>query len=258
MEVLEKKQNEDGDKSGKDEGGLSDKEASGFESGGMRSGDAESGGNARGGGLNRGQEAQLIGNRQLGKLKLKARYNYDREGFQFSTEDDELELKFRMFLQADWRQYQQANQDPVSSGFYLPRTRFYFTGHLTRPIEYNVAIQRAYNNLNLLNAYASFRYNDRFQVRFGRFKTPYTYEYYKLHVWQLLAPERSLYNVNFQGGRQIGAMAWGDLFDRRMEYAIGIFNGPRRSYLDYNSAKDVIALLNFTPFEHAPIRHCGT
>ena len=191
-------------------------------------------------------------------MKLTMRYNYEREGLQFTTEDDELELKFRLLLQADARLYTQPNQDPVHSGFYMPRARYYFTGHVTRPIEYNVAIQRAYDVFNVLNAYINFYFDDRFQFRFGRFKTPFTYEYYKLHVWQLMAPERSLFNVDYQAGRQVGAMGWGGVLDGRLEYAVGIFDGPRRSYTDYNGAKDVMALLNATPFEHwtdSPLRN---
>lgn len=218
------------------------------EEAGARTGDAESGGTRRSGGATGGREPQLVGNRHLGKLPIRTRYNYEREGLQFTTEDDEFEIKLRGMMQADGRLYTGPAQDPVSSGFYIPRARFYFTGHLTRPIEYNFSFQRAYDVFNVLNAYFNFNYDSRLQFRFGRFKTPFTYEYYKLHVWQLMAPERSLFSVNYQGGRQVGAMALGDLFDRRMEYAVGMFDGPRRSYSDYNAAKDVMAFLNFTPF----------
>ena len=66
----------------------------------------------------------------------------------------------------------------------------------------------------------------------------------------MLAPERSLFAENYSGGRQIGAMAWGDVLDQHLEYAVGIFNGPRRSFTTYHGAKDVMALLNATPFIH--------
>ena len=83
----------------------------------------------------------------------------------------------------------------------------------------------------------------------GRFKTPYTYEFYKINVWQLYAPERSIYNVNFALNRQLGAMVWGELFDNRMEYAIGAFDGARNSYQPYKNTPDAIGFLNFKPFE---------
>ena len=73
----------------------------------------------------------------------------------------------------------------------------------------------SYDTFNLLNYFLNFNYDKRLQFRFGRFKTPYTYEFYKINVWQLYAPERSIYNVNFALNRQVGAMFWGELFDNR-------------------------------------------
>ena len=63
--------------------------------------------------------------------------------------------------------------------------------------------------------------------------------------------ERSLFAENFGLRRQIGAMLWGQFDDYGAEYAIGVFDGPRSSLQDYNSAKDVAGFLNFTPFRQA-------
>lgn len=205
-----------------------------------------------GGGAYRGGRAQVVGNRNLGRIKINTRYNYNNEGLQFSTDNEEFLVKLRLMFQSEWRQYEQINQDPVSSGFYMPRSRFYFTGRLTKPIEYNLSFQQGYTSFGVLNAYANFNYDPRFQFRIGRFKVPFIYERYKLHAWQLIAPERSLFTVNFQGGRQVGGMSHGHLFENRLEYGVGIFDGPRRSIQDYNSAKNVVAMLNFTPFENQP------
>ena len=85
----------------------------------------------------------------------------------------------------------------------------------------------------------------------GRFKTPFTYDFYTYKNWQLLSPERSLFNVNFALNRNIGLMASGQLGDDRLEYAVGVFNGPRNSFRDTNSAKDVVAFLNLKPWKGA-------
>ena len=53
---------------------------------------------------------------------------------------------------------------------------------------------------------------------------------------------------NFGPGRDTGAMAWGTLFDTRIGYAVGIFNGFRNGVIDTNDFKDVDATLNFRPF----------
>jgi phosphate-selective porin OprO/OprP len=150
--------------------------------------------------------------------------------------------------QLEARIYQQRNQFPVSSGFYNPRTRVYFEGRLTKPIQYEFSFQNTFDTVALLDAYLNFSYDPRFQVRIGRYKTPFTYEWYRIHVWHLLAPERSLFANNYEGNRRFGLMGWGSMFDQRMEYAVGTFNGQRNSYQPFDSLQDVMAFLNFKPF----------
>jgi phosphate-selective porin OprO/OprP len=202
-----------------------------------------------GGGASRKANAQDIGNRRLGKIPIKTRYDYERFGLLFSTEDDELTMKINLMSQVDAKIYSPAGGDPTQSGWYVPRSRIYFTGRLTKPVAYHLSFQDSNGGgLQVLNAYLDFARDERFQIRVGRFKTPYTYEFYKIPVYELLAPERSIYNVNFQGNRQIGAMAWGEVLDGRLEYAVGPFDGPRNSYQDFNSTPDIFAFVNITPF----------
>ena len=202
-----------------------------------------------GGGASRKANAQDIGNRRLGKIPIKTRYDYERYGLLFSTEDDELTMKVNLMLQADAKIYSPAGGDPTNSGWYVPRSRIYFTGRLTKPVAYHLSFQDSNGGgLQVLNAYLDFARDERFQIRVGRFKTPYTYEFYKIPVYELLSPERSIFNVNYQGNRQIGAMAWGEVFDGRLEYAVGPFDGPRNSYQDFNSTPDLFAFVNLTPF----------
>src|SRR5271155_1652996 len=86
---------------------------------------------------------------------------------------------------------------------------------------------RTHGTLNLLDSYINYRQSNSFNLQFGRFKSPYTYEWYRVHVWNLLAPERSLFATNFEGQRRFGFMGWGSAFDNRLEYAVGSFNGQR-------------------------------
>ena len=186
--------------------------------------------------------------RHLGKLAIKTYYDFDNDGFGLSTEDDEFTLDIRAMTQLDARIYQQQNQFPVSSGFYNPRTRIYFEGHLTKPIQYEFSFQNTFDNVDLLDAYLNFNYDPRFQLRIGRYKTPFTYEWYRIHVWHLLAPERSLFANNYEGNRRFGLMGWGSMFDQRLEYAVGTFNSQRNSYQPFDNLQDVMAFLNFKPF----------
>ena len=126
--------------------------------------------------------------------------------------------------------------------------RLYFSGRMTKPIEYQLSFQRTVNNFDVLNAYLNFHYDDRFQFRMGRFKAPYTFEWYKASIWEMLAPERSLFALNFGPNRMIGLMGWGFLFKERLEYAVGLFGGARNSYQPFSDSNDVMALIDYKPF----------
>jgi phosphate-selective porin OprO/OprP len=95
----------------------------------------------------------------------------------------------------------------------------------------------------------NFNYDPRLQIRIGRSKVPFTYEFYKINVWRLIAPERSVWVNNYQSNRDSGLTAWGGLFENRIEYAVMIHNGPRNGFQAYDYPKSVAAFLNFKPFE---------
>jgi phosphate-selective porin OprO/OprP len=43
-------------------------------------------------------------------------------------------------------------------------------------------------------------------------------------------------------------MFWGTILDKRADYALGVFDGPRNSYEDFNDAKDIMGYINTRPF----------
>ncbi len=242
-------------------------DASPFSSGGTtggKDGDAPGGGGSSGGGggsqstgggskssggdPTTSGRAQVVGNRNLNPIKLITEYDYGDDGFRIATTDDEIELRIRAMSQVDSRVYQQRNQSPVSGGIFNPRSRIYFEGQFSKPIKYEFSFQNFYDTVQLLDAYLDFSYDPRFAVRIGRYKNPHTYEFYRIHIWDLLAPERSLFANNFEANRRFGVMAHGDLFQNRVEYAVGSFNGARNSFQEFNNSQDVSAFLNFKPF----------
>jgi phosphate-selective porin OprO/OprP len=173
--------------------------------------------------------------------------NYDR-GFKIADDDDEFELRLRNLTQLDTRIFNSTAEGEIADGFYIPRQRWYFEGHMTRPLEFEASMTRDFGAFNVLNLYLNYREDDRFQVRFGRFRTPFTYEFSELSAYDLIAPERSLFANNFSGLRQVGLMAHGEFPHRSFVYKIGIFDGPRNSYGDYNNSKDVMGLFEARPF----------
>jgi phosphate-selective porin OprO and OprP len=219
--------------------------------GGSRSGSspaAGGGSKASGGDPTTTGAAQEIGNPHLGKVSLKPTYDFDNGGFGLATEDDEYTLGIRGMTQLDGMIYEHSPPGFTSGGFYNPRSRIYFEGHFTKPIEYEFSFQNFYDSVALLDSYINFDYDPRFQVRLGRYKNPFTYEFYRIHVWDLLAPERSLFANNYEANRRFGLMGWGALFDNRLEYAVGTFDTQRNSFRPFNNHQDVEAFLNFKPF----------
>jgi phosphate-selective porin OprO/OprP len=191
------------------------------------------------------------------RLPLRAYYDNDRLGYLIQSDDTEFELRVNALLQVDSRMYARQNEISTLSDLNIPRARIYFSGRMTKPIEYQLSIQRSLNNLDLLNAYVNFHYDDRLQVRLGRYRAPYTYEWYKLSNFDLLTPERSMFALNFGPNRMVGLMGWGFLFNEKLEYSVGIFDGARNSFQDFNNSKDVMSFLEYRPWigTDSPLRN---
>ncbi len=171
-------------------------------------------------------------------------------GFRFSTEDEEFRLQIHYESQIEGRVWGQ-DQVPANSGIYLPRQRIFFSGNITRPIEYELAINRGFGSLNVLNAFVNLHLDDRFQFRIGRFFTPMLYDQYAISNYWLPTPERSIFTTNLSLNRQYGAMAWGYLLDKRLDYAAGVFNGSRNSFEPVANGLDFVGYLNARPFQES-------
>ncbi len=173
-------------------------------------------------------------------------------GFQWQTEDEEFQFKVHLESQIDARIWGQRNQVPANSGFFLPRQRIFFDGNITKKIEYELSINRGLGGqINILNAFINLHFDDRFQLRFGRYFTPLTYDQYAISNYWMPTPERSLFTTNVGLGRQIGLMGWGYLFDKRLDYAAGIFNGSRNSFESFTNGVDFVGFLNTRPFQES-------
>jgi hypothetical protein len=174
-----------------------------------------------------------------------------REGLQIRTSDEFFTMEFHNLTQLDFRVFSQTG-DALHDNFVIPRQRWYFQGDVTPFATYYTVINRGYGTLDILDSWVDFsfapKYKGQLQLRVGRMKTPYTYEYIKISESDLIAPERSLFVTNFAPNREIGAMLHGQIFDRILEYFVGVFNGPRRSFQDFNNSKDIFSFFNYRPF----------
>jgi phosphate-selective porin OprO and OprP len=169
-------------------------------------------------------------------------------GFQIQSKDGEFQLQFHDLTQIEGRFLGKGGQEPVNSTFLINRQWFMFAGRLTKPYEYFISWAQGIDTITPLDVWLNVNYDQRLQFKMGRMFTPFAYEWFNVPTNALIAPERSLFYNNFGPGRDTGAMAWGTLFDTRIGYAVGIFNGFRNGVIDTNDFKDVDATVNFRPF----------
>jgi phosphate-selective porin OprO/OprP len=201
--------------------------------------------------------ANLLGiykpNMQPPQLPLTAMFS---QGVELHSADDFFTLEFHNLTQLDYRDFSNTGA-ALHDNFIIPRQRWYFQGQLSPYVYYYTVINRGYGPLDILDSWGDFnfwpRYKDALQIRVGRTKTPFNYEYIKMSESDLIAPERSILDGNFSGNRQDGVMLHGQVLDKTLEYFVGVFNGPQRSFVSYTNSKILYTFINTKPFLHCGI-----
>jgi phosphate-selective porin OprO/OprP len=173
-----------------------------------------------------------------------------KEGFTFQTEDEEYVLRLHVLDQTDFKVFVPNNQSPTRSGLYIPRVRFYFEGRLTRPIEYEVSLQRSVEGVwDLLDGNVNFRFlGEGLQLKFGRMLIPYSYDWYDHLEQYFITPERALFPLNLGLAREAALMGHGWLWDRRLQWAIAGVDGHLIGVADDNTVRSVVGYFNLKPF----------
>lgn len=171
------------------------------------------------------------------------------DGFALKSRDESYTLRFHVLDQTDFKSFVPGDQVPARSGLYIPRVRFYFEGDLTRLFQYEVSLQRSVEGTwDLLDGSLNTKLSEGFQVKFGRFLVPYSYDWYDHLEQYFITPERGLFPLNFGLSRSAGLMAHGRLFDDRVQYALGGFDGHLAGVADNNTTRDAVGYLNVKPF----------
>ncbi|MFO0891063.1 MAG: porin [Isosphaeraceae bacterium] len=172
-------------------------------------------------------------------------------GFEIRSDDDEYIFQFHNLTQFEYRGDEQGGETNVRDSFLIPRQWYMFSGRITRPIGYFVSLAHGIDSVNTLDAFLDFDFDPRFRIRAGRYKTPFTYEFFVDPIQGLILPERSIFFNNFGQNRDLGVMAFGRVFNNTLDYATGIFNGNRNGYVATADSKYVSSFLNWKPFNNA-------
>jgi phosphate-selective porin OprO/OprP len=153
-------------------------------------------------------------------------------GFTISSADTNFVLRLRGYIQADSR-WSVDNRNQGADTFLLRRVRPVLEGTVYDKFDYKLMLDFGANNSSpsnntsnnglLQDAYLNARLWPEFQIQAGKFKEPVGLERLQ-SAKNLLFIERS-YPTQLVPNRDVGVQIQGDLFDGKLNYALGAFNG---------------------------------
>jgi len=120
----------------------------------------------------------------------------------------------------------------INNRILLRRARIFVSGTYAEDISFKVESDFGANTLSnksgnagqLTDAYASWTKFPGASMRVGQFKTPFGFEQLASDT-KIYTIERSLPNDRLTIGRQVGAMVYGDVADKRVSYSLAAYNG---------------------------------
>ncbi|MBI4774418.1 MAG: hypothetical protein HY788_09610 [Deltaproteobacteria bacterium] len=155
-------------------------------------------------------------------LALEAVYE---EGFWLrTTEPDVFSLRVGGLLQTDYRYYDYDSEDPDQNKFDIRRARLLLEGWLTSHFDYKFEYEfQGAGSRRLLDAYGDVHLLPYLSVRLGQFKEPFSLEQVTKDK-NIVFAERSM-GYYLTPGRDLGVMVHASVWDDRVNYGLGLFNG---------------------------------
>ena len=152
------------------------------------------------------------------------------KGFSLKSADGNFEFKLRGLLQADSRTFISDDGAAGVSGtdlddeYLLRRVRPTFEGTLFGKYDFRFTPDFAPESPNVQDAYINARFQPWFKVQAGKFKVPVSLERLQSGS-DLRFVERSYVSNALLPNRDVGVQLHGDLFEGRLSYAGGVFDG---------------------------------
>ena len=175
-----------------------------------------------------------------------------QDGFRLSTEDpDDFSLTLGGLVQVDYRYFRYENEDPNKNRFDIRRARLIMKGRILRHFDYEFEYEfSGAGSRRLLDAYVDINAIPYASFRVGQYKSPFSFEQVTLDS-NLMFAERPM-GFYLTPGRDLGVMAHHSLWDDRLNYGIGIFNGdgPDDTVGGDVDSPQVIGRVVASPFKH--------
>jgi phosphate-selective porin OprO and OprP len=172
-----------------------------------------------------------------------------REGFQFRSGDGDFLLRVRGYLQADGIFVGSEGTDLGTSTFLMRRVRPVFEATMFERFDVKVMPDFGLGVTVLQDGYLDARFAPAFNVRAGKYKSPFGLERLA-SATELLFVERGL-PTGIVPNRDVGIMLHGDVAKNRISYQAGLFNGVvdgGSADVDSGDGKDFVGRIMTHPF----------
>jgi phosphate-selective porin OprO/OprP len=179
-------------------------------------------------------------------------------GFRIESLDKRSEIRLRALVQADGRFWFDDTQRPQTDTFLIRRAYSWVEGRLPYGVNFMLNPDFGGGTVVLQDAYLGIDLDDAVKFRFGKFKSPFGLE--------RLQPTSNLSFVEFglpsllAPNRDVGAMVYGDVFNRFAGYAAGVFNGVPdngSADIDIDREKEFAGRVYLRPFSPIPDQALG-
>ena len=184
-----------------------------------------------------------------------------------------MPVKISGYLQTGWNYT--SNKNASTSSFQAKRLRLLLDGKVSENVDFRLQIE-AFNgiagstngngqkNIQVMDAFATWKICPEFKVRAGQFYTPLGYENYDISPATLETVDfsnivyriacRNPYSYNFVDyGRDLGVMLMGDI-DKYFHYDFAVTNGSIPCKDDNNNTKDIYASVTIKPFKNFNVK----
>jgi phosphate-selective porin OprO/OprP len=193
---------------------------------------------------------------EAAKAKDAPKISVGANGLSISSADTNFVFQLHGLVQADNRTFFHDNNLQGNDTFLLRRARPIFSGTVYRDFDFYLSPDFGNTTVQILDAYASYRYAPWLQLRAGKFKTPVGLEQLQSDVATSFN-ERALPN-SIMPNRDIGFQLRGDVIGGRLSYAVGIFNGVgdarSTSNFDFEDHREFAGRIFALPFRGTSLK----
>ncbi len=180
------------------------------------------------------QNEQLEAQAAEARAKAGPQISLGGDGFRLSSSNRDFRMHIGGVLQADSRTFFHDAGQVGNDAFLLRRARPILDGTVYRDFDFLFVPDFGGTTVQIFDAWVNYRYNDALQFQAGKMKVPVGLEQLQLDR-DILFNERSLV-TDLVPNRDVGFELHGSLFDKTVNYAVGIFNGVGDARLSGNTS----------------------